>query len=167
MQGYLLSEIETDRRALFATSRGFKVHIFWEGHKILRYLHLTFDCMYCSQKRGGDFAKFCGLLRIYELYEQKIALCRFWLTKFRQRSDKLFKSKKKLKSMGLDLLFTNTSFCYAVKAKPRLSSDNKINLTKIESTCLSFLSLHFPGLFGRANADFFHNTIMADQITFL
>ena len=29
---------------------GFKVHIFWEGHKILRNLPLTFDCMYCSQK---------------------------------------------------------------------------------------------------------------------
>ena len=28
----------------------FKVHIFWEGHKILRNLHLTFGCMYCSQK---------------------------------------------------------------------------------------------------------------------
>ena len=24
--------------------------------------------MYCSQKQGEDFAKFCGLLRIYELY---------------------------------------------------------------------------------------------------
>ena len=45
-----------------------KVHIFWEGHKILRNFHLTFDCMYCSQKLGEDFAKFCGLLRIYELY---------------------------------------------------------------------------------------------------
>ena len=45
-----------------------KVHIFWEGHKILRSLPLTFDCMYCSQKLGEDFAKFCGLLRIYELY---------------------------------------------------------------------------------------------------
>ena len=44
-----------------------KVHIFWEGHKILRDLQLTFDCMYCSQKLGEDFAKFCGLLRIYEL----------------------------------------------------------------------------------------------------
>ena len=31
-----------------------KVHIFWEGHKILRNLHQL-------------FAKFCGLLRIYEL----------------------------------------------------------------------------------------------------
>ena len=28
----------------------FKVHIFWEGHKILRNLPLTFDCMYCCQK---------------------------------------------------------------------------------------------------------------------
>ena len=28
----------------------FKVHIFWEGHKLSRNLHLTFDCMYCSQK---------------------------------------------------------------------------------------------------------------------
>ena len=35
-----------------------KVHIFWEGHKILRNLHLTFDCMYCSQKLGEDFVKF-------------------------------------------------------------------------------------------------------------
>ena len=26
--------------------------------------------MYCSQKLGEDFAKFCGLLRIYELYDQ-------------------------------------------------------------------------------------------------
>ena len=38
-----------------------KVHVFWEGHKILRNLHLTFDCMYCSQKLGEDFGKFCGL----------------------------------------------------------------------------------------------------------
>ena len=41
-----------------------KVHIFWEGHKILRNLHLTFDCVYCSQKKVGDFARFFGLLRI-------------------------------------------------------------------------------------------------------
>ena len=47
--------------------RYIKVHIFWEGHKGLQNLHLTFDCMYCSQKLGEDFAKFCGLLRIYEL----------------------------------------------------------------------------------------------------
>ena len=29
---------------------------------------LILSVMYCRQKQGGDFAKFCGLLRIYELY---------------------------------------------------------------------------------------------------
>jgi hypothetical protein len=51
----------------------FKVHIFREGHKILRNLPLTFDCMYCSQKLE-DFAKFCGLLRIFELYQINLIL---------------------------------------------------------------------------------------------
>ena len=41
-----------------------KVHIFWEGHKILPNLHLTFVLCSVNQKLGGDFAKFCGLLRI-------------------------------------------------------------------------------------------------------
>ena len=45
-----------------------EVYIFWEGHKILWNLHLTFDYSTYSQKLGEDFAKFCGLLRIYELY---------------------------------------------------------------------------------------------------
>ena len=44
-----------------------KVHIFWEGHKILRNLPLTFDCGTYGQKLGEDFAKLYGLLRIYEL----------------------------------------------------------------------------------------------------
>ena len=43
-----------------------KVHIFWEGHKILRNLHQLFVLCTASQIIGGDFAKFCGLLRIYE-----------------------------------------------------------------------------------------------------
>ena len=43
-----------------------KVHIFWEGHKILRNLQ-PFDWHYIGQIYGGDFTKFCGLLRIYEL----------------------------------------------------------------------------------------------------
>ena len=42
-----------------------KVHIFWEGHKILQNLPLTFDYSTYSQKLGEDFAKFCGLLRLY------------------------------------------------------------------------------------------------------
>ena len=36
--------------------------------KILRNLPLTFDYSTYSQKLVEDFAKFCGLLRIYELY---------------------------------------------------------------------------------------------------
>ena len=46
-----------------------KVHKFLEGHKILRNLHQSFDWQYW-QIIGGDLAKFCGLLRIYELYLQ-------------------------------------------------------------------------------------------------
>ena len=46
----------------------YKVHIFWEGHKILRNLHRRFDRYYIGQIYDGDFVKFCGLLRIYELY---------------------------------------------------------------------------------------------------
>ena len=34
----------------FNNKKEYKVHIFWEGHKILRNLHLTFVCMYCRQK---------------------------------------------------------------------------------------------------------------------
>ena len=36
--------------------------------KILRNLPLTFDYSTYGQKLGEDFAKFCGLIRIYELY---------------------------------------------------------------------------------------------------
>ena len=45
----------------------FKVHTFVKGHKILQDLHLNFDWHSIRQKQGEDFAKFCGLLRIYEL----------------------------------------------------------------------------------------------------
>ena len=44
-----------------------KVHLFWEGHEVLRNLHLRFDPYYIGQIYGGDIEKFCGLLRIYEL----------------------------------------------------------------------------------------------------
>ena len=46
-----------------------KVHIFWEGQKILRNLHQLFVLCTASQIIGGEFAKFCRLLRIYELYQ--------------------------------------------------------------------------------------------------
>ena len=54
-----------------------KVHIFWEGHQILRNLHQLFILCTASQIMGGDFAKFCGLLRIYELYKIH-TLIDFW-----------------------------------------------------------------------------------------
>ena len=37
----------------------------------MRNLPLTFDYSTYSQKKGEDFAKFCGLLRIYELNDKK------------------------------------------------------------------------------------------------
>ena len=46
----------------------FEVHISWEGHKILRNFHQLFVLCTASQIIGGDFAKFCDFLRIYELY---------------------------------------------------------------------------------------------------
>ena len=41
-----------------------KVHIFWEGHKILKNLHRRFVLCSVSQIYVGDLAKMCGLLRI-------------------------------------------------------------------------------------------------------
>ena len=58
--------VETNQNSSKIVS--YKVHIFWEGHKILPNLHQLFDWHYIGQIIGGDFAKFCGLLRIYELY---------------------------------------------------------------------------------------------------
>ena len=49
-----------------------KVHIFWEGHTILGNLHQRFDRYYIRQIYAGDFTKFCGLLRIYELHFSSI-----------------------------------------------------------------------------------------------
>ena len=45
--------------------------------KILRNLPLTFDYSTYGQKLGEDFAKFCGLLRIYELYQFDIYIFHF------------------------------------------------------------------------------------------
>ena len=49
----------------------YKVHILWEGHKILRNLHQLFVLCTATQMIGGDFVKFCGLLRKCELYRFK------------------------------------------------------------------------------------------------
>ena len=42
----------------------------------MRNFHQLFDWQHIGQIIGGDFAKFCGLLRIYELYLDKYALFR-------------------------------------------------------------------------------------------
>ena len=52
----------------FSDYQNFKVHIFWEGHKISRNLQCRFDRYYIGQIYCGDFAKFCDLLRLSELY---------------------------------------------------------------------------------------------------
>ena len=41
-----------------------KVHIFWEGHKILRNLHHRFVLCSNGQIYGGDFAKFVAFLKL-------------------------------------------------------------------------------------------------------
>ena len=46
---------------------GIKFIYSLEGHKILQNLHQLFVLCTASQIFGGDFVKFCGLLRIYEL----------------------------------------------------------------------------------------------------
>ena len=62
---------KTPGSAVLQASVG-KVHIFWEGHKILWNLHRRFDRYYIGQIYCGDFAKICGLLRIYEFYFFKL-----------------------------------------------------------------------------------------------
>ena len=52
----------------------FKLHISWEGLKILQNLHQLFDWQYIGQIIGEDFAKLCGLLRIYELLKVQLII---------------------------------------------------------------------------------------------
>ena len=40
----------------------------------MRNLNLRFDRYYIGQTYDGDFAKICGLLRIYELYMYKVGM---------------------------------------------------------------------------------------------
>ena len=66
-------------------------HIFWEGHENLQNLHHRFDRYYIRQIYGRDFGKFCGLLKIYELYFSGI-----WVPKIQRREGTVFyKAKNK------------------------------------------------------------------------
>ena len=49
-----------------------KVHKFWEDHKFLQNLHRRFVLCSNGQIYSEDFTKFCGLLRIYEHYQNEI-----------------------------------------------------------------------------------------------
>ena len=64
----LADRCHNESKYFWSRTSSSKVQIFWEGHKILRNLHCRFDRHYIGQIYCGDFAKFCGLLRIYELY---------------------------------------------------------------------------------------------------
>ena len=57
-----------------------KVHIFWEGRKVLRNLRRRFDWHYIGQIYGGDYAKFWGLIRIYGFIIKKQFLCKSYIT---------------------------------------------------------------------------------------
>ena len=57
---YIVCKLDVQNQVKFIYSE--------KATKILRNLHLTFDHRTHSQKLGEDFAIFCGLLRIYELY---------------------------------------------------------------------------------------------------
>ena len=78
-----------------------KVHIFWEGLKVLRNLHRRFDHYYIGQIYSGDFAKFCGLLRIYELYIV------FW-------ADNFFGVFKTEMLRSTDIIYLSILFCLQV-----------------------------------------------------
>ena len=58
----------------------FKVHIFWEGHKLLQNFHFRFFVL-CrnGQIYDGYFPKFPALLRIYELFKDHISALYFLL----------------------------------------------------------------------------------------
>ena len=113
-----------------------KVHIFWEGHKILRNLHLKFDYSTHSQILCGDFAKFCGLLRIYELYEQEWILMPWYLLLF------LF-SKENWRSVNLRIV------------SPKIWTKNSNDFCPVSGTVKG----RNPSYFGR-NDDFKHKFIL-------
>ena len=70
------------------------IPIFWEGHNFLRNLHRRFVPCSNSQIYGGDFAKFCGHLRIYELYRMHciyVVFCAAYSVLFYQKYSNVLK----------------------------------------------------------------------------
>ena len=99
-----------------------KVYILWEGHKILRNLQqLVVLCTYCRLNDWWrlDFAKFCGLFRIYELerFQNLIRYVQFHL-------------QKKMNEVSLCQLFLHNSTSWQT-----VTSFNKMS-SKIYSSLL-------------------------------
>ena len=69
-----------------------KVHIFWEGHKILQNIQSKFDCYYIGRIYSKDFAKFCGILRTYKLLKYLII---FRLSIFKEVAKKTITREQK------------------------------------------------------------------------
>ena len=65
---FLIDHFQMMLNSFLMNESGFMPVKFWEDHKILQNLHLTFDWHYMGQKYGGDFGKLCDLFRVYELY---------------------------------------------------------------------------------------------------
>ena len=78
----------------------------------MRNLPLTFDCSTYSQKLGEDFVKFCGLLRIYELYNWQLRKRHQFSNKFRSfLFCQSFSYSSMTKHDVCDLSFTSRKSC--------------------------------------------------------
>ena len=86
----------------------------------MQNLHRRFDVYYIGQIQGGDFAKFCDLLRIYELYscsmDSKVIHLSF-LTSFSNFADFI--------AGLLTLHFFNNLFYYAAHTLYNTNFENK------------------------------------------
>ena len=96
----------------------------------MRNIHRIFDRYYIGQIFGGDFAKFCGLLRMYELY-QKVYV-----------NGLLVVLQKKL---------TTVKYQITCKVQPKSSDQNNSNIKKNHSMHKGYSRLleHFFTLFPR------------------
>ena len=59
-------------------ARAFKVHIFWEGHIILRNLHLTFDWHFIGQNYGEDFESFVAFSEYMNFMKNIFTIADSW-----------------------------------------------------------------------------------------
>ena len=117
-----------------------------KANKNLRNLHLAFVLCSSSHKLGGDFAKFCGLLRIYELYKVelwtliKISFC--ILTIYQQNYEVTSNPMKKKWNL-LSTIFHPKSM-YILFEDLICTLMSKSHLKFISKTYSTFRSRHIP-----------------------